>query len=716
MPMMSRDAAGSATLRAVYLAQPLRIDGRLDDTLYRDVPPISDFIQVEPQEGRTATERTELWLAFDADNVYVTFRCFETEPGRVVAKEMRHDHTSIWSGDDNVSFMFDTFHDRRNSVQFTVNSIGGRLEGQTTNERQWSGDWNITWDFSVGRFEGGWIVETAIPFKSLRYRPGVDQIWGFNAFRTNRWKNELSFVIPVPKERGQQGLLMSSLAAPLVGIIAPSGAKNLEIKPYLISNATGQRLAGRGMANDLSGDFGVDAKYGVTQNVTADLTYNTDFAQVEADQQQVNLTRFSLFFPEKREFFLENAGTFAFGSTGGFGASGDTPILFYSRRIGLERGRAVPINAGGRVTGRLGRYNVGLLNIQTADDSAASGALSTNVSVVRVKRDLLRRSSVGLMVTGRNEAQGGAGDNLAYGIDGTFAFFSNLAINTYWARTETTGRSGQNTSYRTQLDYTGDRYGLQIDRLAVGDNFDPGVGYVRRADMRRTFGQARFSPRPRSSTVVRKYFWAGAIALIEDGSGRLQSRERSADFGIEFQNADRLSLAYSGSYEFLPAPFRVASGVTLPVGGYDFDTVRLGFNRAQQHRVSGNLSAEYGTFYNGNKATLGVSSGRVNLATRISVEPTYSINRVDLVQGSFTTHLAGSRVTWTATPLMFTSALVQYNSSSRGLSANVRLRWEYLPGSELFVVYNEERDTLARRFPELANRALIVKVNRLIRF
>ena len=712
--MISRDASGSATLRAIRLAGPLRIDGRLDEALYTDVPPISDFIQIEPQEGRPATERTDLWLAFDDDNVYVVFRCFETEPSRVVANEMRRDHSSIWTGDDNVSFAFDTFRDRRNGVEFTVNSIGGRIDGQTTNERQWNGDWNTIWDFSVGRFEGGWIVETAVPFKSLRYRPGVDQTWGFNAFRTNRWKNELSFLIPVPKERGQQGLHMSSVAAPLVGIVAPSGSKNLEVKPYVISNATGQRTPGRGMVNDLSGDVGVDAKYGVTQNVTADLTYNTDFAQVEADQQQVNLTRFSLFFPEKREFFLENSGTFAFGSSGGT-VGGDTPLLFYSRRIGLEQGRAVPIDAGGRVTSRLGRYNVGLLNIQTAGDTA-SGALSTNFSVVRVKRDLLRRSSVGLMVTGRNETQRSAGDNLAYGIDGTFAFFANLAINTYWARTETRGLSGRDDSYRTQLDYTGDRYGLQVDRLVVGENFKPGVGYVRRADMQRTFGQARFSPRPRASAVVRKYSWTGTVALIENGGGRLESREQSAAFGIEFQNADRFSLEYGRIYEFLPAPFRIASGVTLPVGRYDFDNVRIGFNRAALNRVSGNLSAEHGTFYNGHKTTIGVSSGRVNLARRLSVEPTYSINRVDLVQGAFTTHLAGSRATWTATPLMFTSALLQYNSSSHALSANVRLRWEYRPGSELFVVYNEERDTLARRFPEIANRAFIVKVNRVIRF
>jgi hypothetical protein len=715
--IIARDPAGAVTLRAVRLAQPLRIDGRLDEALYRAVAPISDFVQIEPEDGRPATERTELWVAFDANNVYVTFRCFESEPARVVAKEMRRDHTSIYLADDNVTFFFDTFRDLRNGLEFSVNAVGGRIDGQTTGERQWSGDWNTIWDVQVGRFDGGWTVEVAIPFKSLRYRPGVDQTWGFNAFRTNRWKNELSFLVPVPKERGQAGVHMASLAAPLTGIVAPSGAKNLEVKPFATASATGRRAPGRGIANDLAGDAGVDVKYGVTQSVTADVTVNTDFAQVEADLQQVNLTRFSLFFPEKREFFLENAGTFQFGgaTTGAFGGGGDAPILFYSRRIGLERGRAVPIDVGGRATGRIGRYTFGLLSVQTGAE-VASGAASTNFSVVRFKRDVLSRSSVGLLATGRNAARGGVGDNIVYGADGTFAFLTNLAINTYWARSETPGRSGDDTSYRAQLLWPGDRYGIHVERVAVGANFDPGIGFVRRRDMRRTFGQARFTPRPRNNAVVRRYQSGVAVTLVENGAGRLESREQSADVGIEFQNGDRFSLEAARFYEFLSAPFRFPSGVTLPIGGYDFGSVRVGLNRSGRQRVSGNLFAELGSFYNGRKTEVGVGSGRLNLSPRISLEPSYAVNRVELDQGTFTTQLASARVTWTVTPLMFTSALVQYNADTRTVSANARLRWEYRPGSELFVVYNEERDTLARRFPGLANRALIVKVNRLMRF
>jgi len=714
--MLTRDASGAVTLHAMPLAEPLLIDGKLDEAVYGTVAPLSDFVQVEPQEGQPANERTELWLAFDADNVFITFRCFESEPTRVVAKEMRRDNASIFTGDDNVSFFFDTYFDHRNGFEFTVNSIGGRVDGQTFGERQWIGDWNAIWSVAVGRFEGGWTVEAAIPFKSLRYPPSDNQTWGFNAFRTNRWRNELSFLVPVPKERGQSGLHMASLAAPLVGILAPSGSRNLELKPFLVSSVNGQRTAQGEMANDVTGDFGADVKYGITENLTADLTYNTDFAQVEADQQQVNLTRFSLLFPEKREFFLENAGTFQFGgaSTSAAGGAGDIPILFYSRRIGLESGRVVPIDVGGRVTGRVGRYEVGLLDLRTGDDASA-GVTSQNFSVLRVKRDVLSRSSIGLMATGRT---GGLGrrSNIAYGVDGAFLFLTNLSINTFWARSDTGGRQGDDTSYRGQLSWPGDRYTVQFERLRVGTNFEPGIGYVRRTGIARTYAQTRFTPRPRDSRVVRKYLSGLAVTLFEDGAGRVESREQVADVGIEFQNADRFSLEYSRFYELLTSPFRFPVGVTLPVGGYSFDSVRAAFNRSVRQRVSGNVFAEYGSFYNGHKTEVGVGSGRLNIVARMSLEPTYSVNRVTLRQGSFTTHLAGLRATWTATPLLFASGLVQYNSDRHALSVNARLRWEYRPGSELFVVYNEERDTLHSGLPELANRAFIVKVNRLFRF
>jgi len=718
---MTREGNGTTTVRAVRIDAPLRIDGALDEDLYQRVAPMTGFIQIEPDDGTVASERTDLWLAFDGDNVYVSFRVWDSQMDRLVATEMRRDNGSIWSGNDIVVFVFDTFNDRRSALSFTINALGGRSDGQVINERQFNPDWNPVWDLKTGRFDGGWTVEGAVPFKSLRYQPGASQTWGFNAMRVKRSKNEVSMLSPAPRAQGAQGVEQTAYAAQLLGIEAPAQRVSVDLKPYMTSSLSSDMNANPRVSNDGHAAVGFDAKYAVARNLAADVTVNTDFAQVEADQQQVNLTRFSLFFPEKREFFLENQGTFSFGgvAVGSLNAgTSDAPILFYSRRIGLNAGREVPIEAGGRLTGRAGRYSIGAINIQSGDDGQ-SGALATNFTVARVKRDVLRRSSIGAIVTNRSVAAVGTGRNLAYGLDGTFVFFKNLQINSYWARTESDqplGPHGNDTSYRAQLDYTGDRYGLQLERLAIGDSFNPEVGFVRRLDMFRNFAQARFSPRPDGRSAIRKYIYQASMDYIENGAGRLETRTATGEFALDFDNADRLGVLYTRAYEYLPTPFRIGGGLILPVGGYEFDTVRLYYNMGQQRAASANLSVDYGTFYDGHKTTLSVARGRVPVTSQLSFEPTYSYNEVRLSVGAFTTHLAGSRVTYTMTPLMFVSALLQYNSGTDAVSTNARLRWEYRPGSELFVVYNEERNTFTPRFPTLTNRSLIVKFNRLFRF
>ena len=706
------------TATAHQLTTPLAIDGSLDEPFYTTVRPSSDFVQIEPEDGAPATQKIEMWIGFDREALYVAFRCWESRMDMVVAKEMRRDNSAMWGGDDVVVLYLDTFNDGRNGVQFLVNSIGGRGDGQATNDGAYNGDYNMIWDASTGRFDGGWTIEMAIPFKSLRYRPGAEQIWGINVVRANRWKNELAFFNPSPKERGQPGVHYSSATGLLQGITPPPGSRNLELKPYAISNASGRAITGRGVENDLVADVGVDAKYGITQNMVADFTYNTDFAQVEADQQQVNLTRFSLFFPEKRDFFLENQGLFTFGgaSPNQSASSSNTPILFYSRRIGLESGQVVPIRGGGRLTGRVGRYTLGLINIQTGEEEAVA-AEPTNFSVLRLRRDVMGRSSVGLMMTGRNATGDGRQDSLAYGVDGAFGFFQSLTINTYWARTENhlrTGR-GDRASYLGQLDYSGDRYGLRLERLVVGDAFNPGVGYLRRPDMRRHFGLARFSPRPQRNRVVRKYSWSGSINYVENGAGVLETREHEGEFVIDFLNTDRFTATYTDTFEYLPRAFQISNRVTVPAGEYDFGTTRVEYLRAGRRRLSGTLSLETGGFYNGDRTAVGLSAGRMNFSARLSLEPTFTINKVELAEGSFTSKVLGTRLTYSATPFLFTSAFLQYNSATRSLSTNVRLRWEYRPGSELFIVYNDERDTFARAFPDLTNRAFIIKINRLFR-
>ena len=715
--IVSRDAQGRMTLQAVRLDTPLLLDGQLDERVYHTVPPVSDFVQQEPDEGAPATERTEIWVMFDRERFYVSFRCWESEPARMIVNEMRRDNSSVFRN-DNVAFILDTFHDRRNGVEFLVNPMGGRMDGQITDERLYNGDWNPIWEVEVGRFEGGWTVEAAVPFKSLRYQADPVQTWGFNARRVNAWKNEHSFLMGVPSALGGAGIFQLSRAATLVGLEVPQGSRNLDIKPYAITDLTSDGTATPTVVNELGGDVGLDVKYGVTGNLVADLTVNTDFAQVEADAQQVNLTRFSLFFPEKREFFLENQGVFAFGGVRSIRAGGggtDVPVVFYSREIGLDQGQEVPMDVGGRLTGRVGRFSVGFMTIQTGDVPRI-GVRSTNFRVARVRRDILRRSNVGVLFTGRSVSKSGGAASETYGVDGIFSFYDNLNINTYWAKTSVPGRHGDDVSYRAQLDYNGDRYGVQAERLVVGEDFRPEVGFIRRDNFDRRFGLFRFSPRPERFDAVRKFTFQGHVAYVLDRTGRLETRENQGQFGIEFENSDAFDLTFTKIYEFLSAPFRINPGVEIPVGGYTFQDTQVSFALGQQRVLSGTVSLQHGSFFGGDKTTVGFSRGRLEVTPQLSVEPSVSFNLIDLPEGRFTTNLLTARTTYTVTPLMFVSALLQYNSNAHSLSTNLRMRWEYRPGSEIFIVYNDQRDTLTPHFPELENRAVVVKVNRLFRF
>jgi hypothetical protein len=722
VPVGAQDAP-NGNVRAVRAPNGISVDGMLDEELYRTVTPMTGFVQIDPVPGAPATQKTDVWIFFDDEHVYVSARCWTDHPERIVASEMRRDNPMIFQGNDNFAFMFDTFHDRRNSILFNTNPAGGRMDTEVTNEGQAvSQDWNPVWRLKAGRFEGGWTVETAIPFASLRYPSGREQIWGFNARRVSQWNNEISFLVQLPAGRGLFAVVMASRAPTLTGLEAPSRSRRIDIKPYAIASTTTDRLATPAISNDGHADAGIDIRYGLTRNLTADFTYNTDFAQVEADEQQVNLTRFSLFFPEKREFFLENSGAFAFGGTGGFRGGGDVPQLFYSRRIGLSAGRAVPIVAGGRLTGRVGRASLGILNIQ-ADDEAQSRTPGTNFTVLRLKNDILRRSSVGMIYAGRSLAQSGAGRNDAYGVDATLAFFDNLAMTAYWAATRTDpstslaagGADRDDQSYRLSLDYSADRYGLQAERLVIGNNFNPEVGFLRRADIHKHVLLGRFSPRPKSGPV-RKYTATLSLDRATNAAGRLDTREAEAELTTEFQSGERLFLSYSDYAEYLSAPFPIGPGVTLPIGSYTYRTIGGLFGLSPRRPLSGSFNFEFGGFYNGTKTMLGIGGGRIELSPRFSLQPSITVNLIDLDQGSFTTTLAGTRATFTMTPLMFVSALVQYNSTGRTAATNVRFRWEYQPGSELFVVLNEQRDTLRAGFPDLQNRAFVVKVNKLLRF
>jgi hypothetical protein len=721
--VIARSDNGRVVVRATRAPASMHVDGVLDEPVYESVKSIGNFIQTVPAEGQPASERTEAWVLFDDDYIYVSCRCYDSAPpNKWTANELRRD-TNQLRQNDMFGVLLDTFHDRRNGYNFYTNPLGGFADQAITDEGNPNVDWNPVWAVRTGRFEGGWTAELAIPFKSLRYNSGVNQVWGIQLRRAIRRKNEWTHLTFLPASTGgTTSVFRVSLAATLVGLDLPSASKNVELKPYGITRMTTDRLHSPPIDNDPHADGGIDAKYGLTANLTADLTVRTDFAQVEVDEQQVNLTRFSLQFPEKRDFFLEGRGIFDFGRAGGgipgggnSGPSTAAPTLFYSRRIGLNGAQVVPIDVGGRVTGKVGKFSVGALNLQTGDDSD-SNTPSTNFTVVRVKRDILRRSNIGLIATSRSQSvvQKGA-SNQAYGVDGNFSFFQNLSLGGYYALSETEGHHADNASYQGRLDYAADRYGAKFDYVKVGDNFTPEVGFVRRDNFDRAFGSLRFSPRPRRSKRVRKYTFESTLEYLVNGAGQLETRQRGGAFSTEFQNSDVFSVDVNNEYEMLARPFTI-SGVVIPAGSYGFSDVSTSYQFGQQRRASGTVSFRAGHFYDGNIVTVGYSGGRVALMKQWSVEPSVSVNHGDLASGAFTQTVIRTRTDYGFSSRMFAGGLVQFSSTDHVFSSNVRFRWEYQPGSELFIVYTDERDTLQPGFPGLKNRALVVKINRLLRF
>jgi hypothetical protein len=699
---------------AVRASKPIDIDGRFDDEVYQTVEATGGFTQQEPSEGEPVSERTEVWVLFDDENLYISGKCFDSHPERMVLTELRRDSSNIFQN-ESVTIVLDTFHDLRNGFKFQTNALGAVQESAVVDEVNVD-SWNTVWDVRSGRYDWGWGFEMAIPFKSLRYPGAGPQVWGINFRRVIKWKNELAYLTPMPRSFGLNAIYHMGSAATLVGLETPQQSLNLELKPYVVSSLTTDRTARQPFSNDPDADTGFDFKYGLTRGLILDATVNTDFAQVEEDQQQVNLTRYSLFFPEKRDFFLEGQAIFSFGGLN-FGQNanpGEVPVMFFSRQIGLSRGQAVPVIGGARVTGRAGKFQIGAVNIETGDNGAA-GAVDTNFTAVRVKRDILRRSNIGIIATRRAPAGTGRDRNLTYGADVNLFLFANVVANVYYARTDTPGFTRGEDSYRGRFEFAGDRYGWTAEHLLIAPDFNPEVGFARRKDFRRSFGQFRFSPRPRNNRVVRRYSYTGSIDYITDAERTaMQERELRGTFNVEYQSGDSFNVEYTRNYERLPA-FEINPGTTVPAGGYHYQNVRTQYSLGQRRKVSGRIFTAHGTLYKGKKTEAGYV-GRLGLVPQFAVEPSVSLNWVRLPYGDFEAPVISSRLIFTPNARTALSSFIQYNGGSHTMSTSVRLRWEYRPGSEVFIVYSDGRDTLVAGYPDLLNRSLALKVTRLLRF
>ena len=717
--VVARDAQGRVTVRAVRLTTELTIDGRLDEEIYETAPSFSDFIEQEPDEGEIATEKTEVWIFFDDQNVYFIARMFMSQPDRLRADSMRRDSTNLIKNDF-FSVTLDTLFDHRSGTFFLTNALGGQRDALLSDEHRGANfDYNPIWDVKSQRFDQGWATEISIPFKSLRYVQRREQVWNVVLMRMDQWKNEISYLTPMPRSAGWVAGFRLSSGATIVGIEAPPPALNLEIKPYVTGNAT-TLPSGSGFRTSSDQDVGVDIKYGLTKTLAADFTYNTDFAQADVDDQQINLTRFSLFFPEKREFFLEGQGLFQFGGVNarGRGGAGQAPIMFFSRQIGLHNGQAVPIQAGGRLMGKAGAYNVGVLSIRTDKISSPSSAAlvpATRFSVMRVKRDILRRSSIGIIATERTPAGSANANNLVLGADIALNLFTNVEAVSYYARSRTPGATGDEESYRGRFFYDGDKYGLDVDHLKVGDAFNPEIGFLARRDFRRTYALARFSPRP-PIPGVRQLTWDARLDYIEGARhANLQTRTKTGTFRIDFESGDFLTAEFERTEDRPERAFGLPGDVTIQAGVYEYDQTTLTYSLGNTRRITGLLSVNTGSFYDGNQDTVSYT-GRITLTPQLAVEPRVSVTRLTFAQQRITTGVLSARTTFSMTPRMFVTAFLQYNSAAHVVGLNTRFRWEYRPGSDFFVVYSEGRETAVAGFPGLSNRQVVAKFTRLFRF
>jgi hypothetical protein len=699
----SARAGQHIAISAIRVEGPLVLDGTPDEPCWETTAPFTEFVQQVPKPGAPATDRTEVRVLFDDDALYIGVRAFQAGVP-IIANELRRDNGRLHVRNDTFTLALDTFHDRRNGYIFIFNPLGAIADWATWDEgRVFLQEWDAVWDVRTAIESWGWSAEMRLPFRSLRFKQPGEQRWGITFRRIVLAKNEWSYATVVPPEWSTMGIAKFSSAAELEGVTIGSRAMNLELTPYVLGGVVEARCE-VGCAIDGTRDVGVDAKYGVTSNLTLDLTYNTDFSQVEADEQQINFTRFNLFFPEKRQFFLEGKGIFDFGITGG-----DYRLLpFFSRRIGLEGSEAVPIVGGARLTGKAGRYSVGALGIGT---EAADSSAGTRFGAVRVKRDVLSRSSIGFIATDR---RGGSTRNQTWGADAHMAFGQNARVESFISRAWTPEREADSWAGRVRAIHDGDLWVAEVDYLRVGRNYDPQVGFVRRRDVDRWFGRAQVSPRPRRGPV-RKVFGGASLDYARDGTGRLETRELEGLLRVEFHSADVVQVTATRRRDVPAASFRVGGGLTVAAGGYSFTDYSATWTMAPSRRASGNLSVSAGDYYDGTRREFVASSVIVKGDRHFYADVNYQVADVALPTGSAVTQLFGVRLNYSATTRLFKSTLLQWNTSTSELNVNVRLNWIYRPGSNLYVVYSRTSGILASPLG-LQNQSFIVKITRLLQF
>ena len=670
------------SIGALRSTDPIEMDGVLDDPAWQEAQVISDFVQQEPDVNQPASEKTEVRIVLTDTALYLGVLCYDSEPSKVIARERRRDQNL--SSDDRFEVILDTFHDHRNAFYFVTNPLGTRFDALVTDEGVAINDeWDERWWVEAQITEMGWTLEIEIPLTALRATRNLD-VWGINFKRFIRRKNEIDQWTGWSRDFS---FVQVSQAGHLEGMGGAEAGLLARIKPYVLGGVRRTALSQAGSDTEGVFEAGLEvAKVGITPSLVGEFTLNTDFAQVEVDNAVVNLTRFPLFFPEKREFFLERAGIFDFSLGGRRGGSSRRFLqMYFSRRIGLTTPdrRLVPVLGGAKLTGRIQDFDLGLLDVQTGDFEERPG---NNYLVLRLKRNVLARSNIGTFFSNR---QSGEPDdfNRVAGADVNLTLFKNLDLQGALGRSFTSGVEGDQAMGRAKFNWFSERYEVFFEHLYVGDEFQHDVGFVRRSGIRRNNGLVTWDPRPQILNIRRVAIKA-EMEYLTDTDNFLLTRERSIQVRTHFHTGEILAFNSTDNREQLEGDFRITPEITIPLDVYGFRNQFVEYRSRPQQMLSALTRFGWGDFFGGKRKFVRVSPS-FKPRPDFSADVAYEYNDIDLPQGSFTTYLINSRFNLNLSNRWLSTSLVQYESESKRLVLFFRLRFIYRPGDDLFVVFNQ---------------------------
>jgi len=695
LPLLS----GVQSLKAVRVAQAPKVDGDLSDEVWKSAEPFTGFRMVEPRPNQDPTERTELRVLYDESNLYFGVRCYDSEPSRIAANSMAHDGSDEHSeNDDIIRVLLDPFQDKRNAYIFFVNPRGARSEGLASGEH-YSLNWDGIWEARARIVADGWSAELQIPFKTISFKPGL-MAWGINVERYIPRKLE---TIRLSGTNRDNFFYNPVEAAALEGIQEVKQGKGFTFRPYGLASILKDHVMGGGYDAKLDGGFDIYKNF--TPNLVGAFSYNTDFAETEVDDRQINLTRFALRFPEKRMFFLEGSDIFSFASTESF-----TP--FFSRRIGLVNGRQAPITFGAKVYGKIGDTNLAVLDVRTDRFGEFAGR---NFFAARMSQNILEESRIGWIFT--NGSPTGEKNSLA-GADFTyqtsrFSGTRNFSASGWYAYNWNERKQGRHQGYGFRLDYPNDLWDIGTSYAYYGDSLDPGLGFVPRNGIQTAYGHISFRPRPQKGFLgrfVRQFFFEFSGDYYWDLAGNLETRKLfMAPLNLETQGGEHIEFNINPNRDVLPYDFELSEGVVLPAGPYDFTNYNIEFSTAGFRPVVADLEWRFGNFYSGryDDAELGLSLKYKGYAT-VSLNANFVRGR--LPQGNFNENVYQIKADLFLSPDLGLMNYIQYDNVSRELGWSMRLRWRISPGNEIFIVYNknwEKRWDPAGRFFPLEERGVL---------